>query len=240
MDLAASAKKPKEVKTCEISKMTFSNSEDQFVYTFTYNKQGQPLSVISNKRGTYGALHYYFRYDKKHQLTDVIEAFRIEEGQYLYNTWQRFQYNTKGLIVSDSTFYFGLGGAFPEETFTNGFWTTQYTYDKQTRLIKVTRTDFGAPGETFETIDTYAYNNNGNLDGYTFDNKVNINRTNAIWMFLNRDYSLNNKIKAQTYNEAGLPLTITNEWFNFLPVGREGGVVFEYNCKKSSNENETL
>jgi len=235
LDAAAVAKKPKEVKTCDISKMTFSNLDETFVYTFTYNKQGQPVSILSNKEGTYGAYHYYFRYDKRHRLTDVIEAFRIEEGQYLYNSWKLFQYNNKGAIVSDTTYYFGLASEHPTDGDIHAYYLSFYTYDKQNRITSVTQRESNEDGETFETVANHAYNNSGNLigDGYHFDNKINLNRTNPVWMFLNHDYSVNNKVGAESYNEAGLPVKITNPYFSFFPIDSEGGIVFDYSCKNN-------
>lgn len=37
------------------------------------------------------------------------------------------------------------------------------------------------------------------------DNKVNIRRTNAVWILLDRDYSRNNPFTAEAYNSFGLP-----------------------------------
>lgn len=37
------------------------------------------------------------------------------------------------------------------------------------------------------------------------DNKVNIRRTNAVWMLIGLDYSRNNPFMADTYNSYGLP-----------------------------------
>jgi hypothetical protein len=44
-----------------------------------------------------------------------------------------------------------------------------------------------------------------------YDDKVNLDRTNPIWQFLDRDYSMNNRFIAEKYNAAGLPAIITTE-----------------------------
>src|SRR6202044_1785884 len=49
-------------------------------------------------------------------------------------------------------------------------------------------------GDTTYTgfLSTYTYNRAGNLVGLQYDNnKINFNRTNAVWQFLDRDYSTN-------------------------------------------------
>ena len=51
-------------------------------------------------------------------------------------------------------------------------------------------------------------------DGVVYDNKMNINRTNDIWQFLSRDYSVNNPFTAAAYNTARFPTTISS----LLPI----------------------
>ena len=43
-------------------------------------------------------------------------------------------------------------------------------------------------------VQNYAYDQHGNLAGTSkmYDNKLNPRRANAIWMFIDRNYSLNN------------------------------------------------
>ena len=60
---------------------------------------------------------------------------------------------------------------------------------------------------------TYNYDGAGNLihpasAGVVYDNKMNINRTNDIWQFLSRDYSMNNPFTADAYNAAGFPTVV--------------------------------
>jgi YD repeat-containing protein len=87
-----------------------------------------------------------------------------------------------------------------------------YTYDNQDRIIKVHRV-----GNTYSDELNYNYDSNGNLvrTGYTlqgqpiplvYDNQVNPQRTNEVYMFVARDYSRNNAMPAESYNDKGLPL----------------------------------
>ena len=66
--------------------------------------------------------------------------------------------------------------------------------------------------EAISTTSLYEYDKRGNLviADATYDKKTSIYRTHAIWMFLNRNYSLNNPVVATSYNANGLPLTFTN------------------------------
>jgi hypothetical protein len=68
------------------------------------------------------------------------------------------------------------------------------------------------------SANSYTYDAEGNLEvpGATYDNKMNINRTNDIWQFLARDYSVNNRLMATAYNSTGFPTHINHPepyWF---------------------------
>jgi hypothetical protein len=87
----------------------------------------------------------------------------------------------------------------------------------------------------FQIVDQrdYVYDANGNLvNGAVYDNKLNINRTNAVWMFITRDYSVNNPFTASQYNQNSLPLrfTATNNTPAFLPTAK-GNVSVDYLCR---------
>jgi hypothetical protein len=109
--------------------------------------------------------------------------------------------------------------------------TEQYQYDNYGRIFQVSIEFPQEPGALPSTT-TYNYDNNGNLipsnpANAVYDNKVNIHRTNDIWMFVDRNYSVNNPVKATTYNTKGLPLT-----FNQTPPPFEG---FLYNLDISKS-----
>ncbi len=88
---------------------------------------------------------------------------------------------------------------------------TTYTYDATCRVIKTTTIGIGGPEDGFvPLVNEYSYDINGNLvlPGITYDNKVNIHRTNKVFMFVDRDYSMNNPFTAPAYNGYGLPQTV--------------------------------
>jgi len=64
-----------------------------------------------------------------------------------------------------------------------------------------------SPG--FSLVNSYSYNADGNLAGHDYDDKINYHRTNRVWMFIDRDYSVNNPVIATyEYNDFGLPTRI--------------------------------
>ena len=88
----------------------------------------------------------------------------------------------------------------------------------------------------FNDVRLFNYDASGNMVGYNvYDNKINIHRTNKIWMFIDRDYSINNPhspyvaYSPGTYNSFGLPVQI-NYLPNFLGMTLYPGVEVKYQC----------
>ncbi|HVS96837.1 MAG TPA: hypothetical protein VHE54_10135 [Puia sp.] len=165
--------------------------------TFSYDKWGNPTTVTRPVPRT-GDPNFEFRYDRNHRLTDFIGIY---SGATAGEFWHRYFYDQKGQITKDSLYVFPTiaGGQM------TGFYYNrliQLSYDHYGRIIQ----EINALGAN----DTarYVYDATGNLAGRTYDNKVSFHQTNRIWMFLDRDYSLNNPFVAEHYNAAGLPLHI--------------------------------
>jgi hypothetical protein len=70
---------------------------------------------------------------------------------------------------------------------------------------------------------------------------LNIHRTNTIWMFIDRDYSINNPVDngSDTYNSVGLPISISTNntsvppGFTFIIIGYPFGITnasIVYSC----------
>ncbi|HEV2354112.1 MAG TPA: hypothetical protein VGR89_07710, partial [Puia sp.] len=141
-----------------------------------------------------------FRYDRNHRLTDFIGVYSFSDttnGEF----WHRYFYNSRGLITKDSVFIFPY--------IVNGQLST-YIYP---RLIQLGYDDRGRVNieiNAYGGNDTihYEYDAKGNLIGGTYDNKLSFRQTNRIWMFLDRDYSLNNRFIADSYYAGLLPLHI--------------------------------
>jgi len=209
---------------------------------FSYNALGQPVSVLFQRGCWTGSpmSSYYFRYDAQNRLSEYIAAC----GDSYFDEWHLYKYNSKGLIVQDSAYYWGqMDGLPPSESDLDELArSTEYTYDSKSRINRAISYYFiqdenGIP-QPYSDTSNYVYNSDGNLDraGATYDNKINICRTNRIWMFLNRDYSRNNYIPALSYTEKGLPLAfpVTFDHFHFSSEDT-GTIRFAYTCDSNTN-----
>jgi len=73
----------------------------------------------------------------------------------------------------------------------------------------------------------FTYDAAGNRAAVVHDNKLNLNRTSKVWMFLTRDYSVNNAFVANRYNLNNLP-TLLSGGIQLLPL--PGKTTIEYSC----------
>ena len=197
-----------DIKFCNIKSYTypgFSGFDDNTAI-FTYDSYGNPLTV-TNTRVSTGAPNLIFRYDAAHRLTEFFRPYA--NGQF--ETWTKYVYDASGRITSDTSFVFGTNApSWPPAEYRQRRLTT-YTYDGTCRVTQTSTIGIGGPEDGFPPfIQSYAYDVNGNLirPGVTYDNKVNIHRTNKIFMFVDRDYSMNNPYTATTYNGYGLPSVV--------------------------------
>jgi len=190
------------------------DGSDAYTATFSYNAHGQPERIVYDRQSQTGyPNNFLFRYDAKNRLTDLIATY----DNSTFESWSVFFYNSKGQIVLDSVFIFGnLDGEPPSQSDEDLLaFNVYFTYDEQGRIRQVINDHY--PSSTDPEVDpykdtsNYAYNGDGNLvrENSTYDTKVNMNRTNKIWMFMNRDYSRNNFRAAVSYNKKGLPLAFT-------------------------------
>jgi hypothetical protein len=191
------AKSIGELKKCSILQIIYpvpGGTTD--VLQFMYNSSGDPLSIKRNSGGHTGYPNYDFKYDQKKKLTDFVGPYNSTTAEF----WHKYFYDGYGNIVLDSTYIFPtIVNGFPENAYDRRL--TFYTYDVYNRIIKDSTVSASAP----PVVHTYAYDANGNKTGRSYDGNTNINRTNSIWMFLNRDYSVNNPFNADAYNTSGLP-----------------------------------
>lgn len=189
-----------ELKDCPITQIIRNNYGIVDTLVFVYNSFGDPVSATRLPSPGTGAPTYVFKYDKKRRLTDVIGLYHSGTSA---EVWHRYFYDNPGnsKIVKDSTYYFVLiqnGQPFNYLQSSLSF----LTYDKYDRIIKDSIL-YSWTSESF--ITEYSYDENGNRTGRTYDNKINIHRTNKIWMFYDRDYSVNNPFVADSYNSKALP-----------------------------------
>ncbi|HYF30576.1 MAG TPA: hypothetical protein VD993_05625 [Chitinophagaceae bacterium] len=193
-----------DLKYCNITKFT-ENSGPSGARTavFTYNVWGNPVKVTVTDVGT-GNPNRVFKYDAQQRLKEY-------RGEYLngnYEYWYRYAYDpASNRIISDTVYIFGPIAPEPTTFFDRR--VTHYTYDAQGRIMQTSTVSSVFPGPP--VVANYSYDAMGNLirPGITYDNKINLHRTNRVWMFLDRDYSVNNPLTADSYNNNALPLSIT-------------------------------
>ena len=229
---------------CRVEQIGYrqSSSPDTNTARFYYNNKGYPTAVNFDAVGT-GRPNLLFRYDNKGRLVDFIAPYTNNN----YEQWFHYEHDAHGRIIADSLFTFGAfinGEPSRNALIKAAAW---YEYDMYDRIKKVTRAY-----ENFTIADEYLYNHQGNLeihnrytngnfsgaDTFYYDNKVNIHRTNRIWMFIDRNYSKNNPHPAEHYNQAGLPTryrlpgseTISFD-FNFIYSIELEHSDIKYHCK---------
>ena len=211
-----------DCRDCNIKNITWYQEyngklEDSIHYSFSYNILGNPVSIINDHVNTGNSLYYFF-YDSHGRLSELIKSY--SNGLYgtgPYDVWDRYGYNSKNEIILDTVYGFGsiIGGK-PQPSDRYGY--ISYTYDTK-RRISHEHGDFYIVGHYAYTLDyDYNYDAAGNLiTGAVYDNKLNLYRTNSVWMFLARDYSVNNPFTATQYNDHYLPLRFSTNSFRLIP-----------------------
>jgi len=197
-----------DFKFCNIKSYTFpgfSTTYSPNTASFTYDAFGNPLTVTNTEVVT-GAPNLIFKYDAAHRLSEFIRPY----ANGTFETWSKYVYDASGKIATDTTYVFGqVTPAGPAD-----YWEarlTTYTYDATCRILKTSSLVIeGENTGTLPFVQTYAYDASGNLirPGITYDNKVNIHRSNKIFMFVDRDYSMNNPFTATSYNAYSFPQVI--------------------------------
>jgi len=196
-DVSLQHKPNADVKQCAIIQISYPTGISNDILQFTYNSAGDPVSGTRLLGGSTGHPDYVFKYDSKNRLVEFIGPYK---GNTYSEFWHKYFYDNQGNIISDSTYIFpGIANGYPENAFSRHL--TFYTYDNKQRIIKDSTVSNAGPA----VVNRYSYDGNANKVGGSYDDGVNINRSNKIWMFLNRDYSVNNSFKADGYNTSGFP-----------------------------------
>jgi hypothetical protein len=202
---------PMEVKLCNIEKLKLNVFGEKNVLKFSYDELGNPISILHGKPNINSNVDQHFRYDEDNRLKDYLTNYSGNVGVL---EWHTYTYINKKTIIDTAYYYEGriTDPHAPYEA--NDFAVWIYELDVVGRIIKSTFYNQISPEA--ETI-KFSYDEKGNLKkpGISYDDKVNITRTNKIWMFLNKDYSMNNslgakdsnnQVKIKSYNSSGLPL----------------------------------
>ena len=214
----AMKKKPPVVNSCQVTQVVhWPGAFTMETMNFTYNTHGDPVSITQVPTPHTGAPNYEFEYDHKKRLTELRGMYASGTSGEFYHKYFYSSPSANAQVYLDSVYIF------PE--WTGGVLTSWYsakaswlTYDAQGRIIKDSTIWTTEPAPI---VTNYTYDASGNLTGRTYDSQVNVHRTHEIWMFLDRDYSLNNPITADTYNVQGLPTSfnfpfVSGQFLNFL------------------------
>ena len=212
-------------KACAIKKAICTAYGVTDTLHFSYNIWGNPVSVLTNDPRT-GFPNLFFRYNGTGQLTDYYGTYADGLG---IDFWHKFYYYG-GKVIADSVFIWALlvNG---DPVNANATARTTYQYDSKNRITR-TYTTYSTGG-AYEA--NYYYDAAGNRQQTNFqavyDQKLNFHRTNKIWMFLDREYSVNNPFVATKYNSQGLPTEININGLDKLLTQYFSAAKIEYACK---------
>jgi hypothetical protein len=219
------------VVPCRIERVRYSNNGGLNYDTvlFSYNSFNNPTKVIFKNNDTYLGSHFYFKYDVSKNVTGI----RRLEDTTLYNTnsgtWEKLTY--KGSKIIDTIFYAAAGWPASTPTSYSRYEVQTYKLDSLKRVIEWDYASFGTPRH----ID-YKYDNNGNLirpDGAKY--KLNVNNirvTNKVWMFIDRDYSVNMPTEeGAEFTPTRLPKKLKPFGKFFMGIVYDGGNAWvSYSC----------
>ena len=169
---------------------------------FTYNSAGNPISLIYNINGT-GNSNHYFIYGAQNRLREYHQRY----GSFIVVRHQ-YGYNASNQIVKDTMTNKEAGGTSVS--------VSTLEYDAMGRIIKETIVNLSNEGIPVGPVrrPTFTYDNRGNLavkewKSSWYDNKVSAFRAHPLFMFLMRNYSMNNAAVQAKYNSKGLPLSLS-------------------------------
>ena len=177
-----------------------------------YNNHNNPDSVIFDFEGsTVGVALFYFLYDDQDRLIEYRSDYNHEpDGYYIRHTYAY----ENGVVVRDTTRAHVAGQSTD---------VGNVEYDAKGRIVKVTSHVIEldhSPADYPGDPSIYEYDDIGNLYGETneYDDKISFLRTNTVWMFTQRNYSMNNLLGATSYNEHGLPTEFADDKRRYLMV----------------------
>ena len=217
---------------------------------FTYNSAGDPVSGIRVHAST-GYPNWFFRYDRHGRLTDLIGRYNSTDTGGA-ERWNRYFYDGQGRIVSDSAYGFpGVVNDRPtiDPVYYTSVETAVFAYDHKGRVSKetihnpsftlVTTYAYDARGNRLEPVSDFTYNSLHSMAALSYDSKINYHRTSKVWMFIDKDYSVNNPIVADyIYNGFDLPVSIvpfTGTVQTFFSVAHTSyefeSATIEYDCQ---------
>lgn len=225
-------------------------------YVFNYNKRNDLESIITSALGT-GNPNVFLIYDKKHRASQSLFSFTpTPTTPGIVWAWHKYDYNKADQIIRDTMYGFtGIGSdgvVVPSSEFMS---VSVLKYDACDRVVASDDSvwAFGNFSNTYHFA--YKYDARGNLSYQArqyrgagsqwlpyndtfrlapYDDKISIRQTNKMWMFIDKNYSINNSMSGATYNNYGLPLSFDGQQYlqglvTLLPF-LYGNVTVQYQC----------
>ncbi len=209
--------------------------------TFEYNANNDPVNVYSDPRGI-SYLDLSFKYDGRKRLVQYCAYYYVPATNN-FEILHRYGY-TRDRITIDTVYSMGSFDAAGNPYHYQLNWYSYLTYDKLNRVVKDSLVYVlpHFPGESIQ----YMYDQRGNLLNtnsdpamkWVYDTQLNLHRTNTIWMFVDRNYSVNNPVIAAGYNGVGLPLyyhalgeEVSNFDFSLAYAGYSDSTRVIYDCR---------
>jgi len=187
-----------------------------------YDEFENPKAMVTGN-AMFGRPNHFFKYDHWHRMVE----YRSEVDNGLFQEWHFYGFDLNGRIAYDSVYFMGQISDPRNAPFAR---YNTLEYDNQGRIIREGQRSYIDNFTSIFWID-YVYNAQGNLSntGVVYDDKVNLNRTNDIWQFLRRDYSMNNNFMAPSYNSSGYPSSIPGSWV----TSSFTSATISYSCRPS-------
>lgn len=246
---------------CQIDTFNFGAAPPYYEQVMiSYNHAGDPVTMLPSVPDKYGEDYddIYFRYDKSDRLVDFFFVYPAAEPYTVFplgsiDLWHRFSYPGPRTVV-DSFFNYDGPGIPPVANPPAGYSTltvSRYELDEKGRIMK-TYIQYIASVASYNDTFYTRYDGRGNvvIPGITYDNKVNVYRTNKIWQLIFQDYSMNNPIYPATpfypattnitsFNKFGLPLQYAFNEGNPFPrifLYQYSYLGISYSCDRQSGK----
>lgn len=233
-----------EFSACKLRRV-YQNMEygqSPFTGLFTYNKAGDPVSVVFKRvNGGWPPLNWYFSYNKQGRLIEFRFAHENPaDGRQSFT--HRYGYGSDGRIAVDTFIESWPSSDTVFSPDREDVYVSTFTYDAQNRIIKesikhIRSTDGGLRPTRNPT---FTYDRRGNLavagwKSSSYDNKVSIFRSHPVFQFIHRNYSVNNAAAQPSYNSKGLPLSVPvmNDIFFYAGAASDEGQGYSVGLTKA-------
>lgn len=214
---------------------------------FKYNTKGQLTSIdyVSGQKhltvDIYPPNNMLFTYDDKGRLRSFYRNAAKVPGYSVVSTLfiNKYTYLDDNTIIDSSFVYAQVNIDQNDELVygsNNPYYNSIITLDSYNRIAKVEY-------PYIDSVEYYNYDSRGNLikPGLTYTNKTSIFQTDKVFMFVNRDYSINTPSGyANKFNSNGLPVKFNSGYLPFFTNGSiipvtwyysNQDIIVEYQCR---------